>query len=161
MNELRDMGSNHSCGEDAIGLADVIGFFVAWWKLILGLGMAGAIAALIYSFTLPQKFQSHVLLVIADSPGSGVINGVADQSGFITKFRFTRNIESPGLLLARMKFPTTYPASVIDRCEFTSQAELLDALRDFPQIFRTVHLDFLFSTAVLSSQYSALTRCLR
>lgn len=128
MNELRDIGSNHSCGEDAIGLADVVEFLVAWWKLILGLGMAGALAALVYSYILPQQFQSRVLIVVAESPSRFLVKDLVGQTGAVGG---NRHIESPGLLLARMKFPTTYPAGVVDRCEFSSQAKLLDALRDF------------------------------
>lgn len=129
MNELRELDSSHSYGEDVIGLADVIRFFATWWKLILGAGMAGAVAAVSYSITLPQQFQSHVLLVVAERPE--VIIGDAGQGDYITRYRPSRDIESPELLLARMRIPTTYPSAVVASCQFSSQTDLLSALRDF------------------------------
>lgn len=129
MNEFHNMGSSHGSGEAVISLVDVIQFFATRWKLILGAGLAGAVAAVSYSIWLPQQFQSHVLLVVAERPE--VIIGDASQGNHITIYRPTRDIESPELLLARMRIPTTYPSAVVTGCQFSSQTDLLRALRNF------------------------------
>lgn len=129
MNEFHNMGSSHGSGEEVISLVDVIQFFARWWKLILGAGFAGAVAGVSYSISLPQQFQSHVLFVVAETPV--MLIGDVGQGGRAAIYRSKRDIESPELLLARMRIPTTYPSAVVSSCQFSSQVDLLGALRDF------------------------------
>lgn len=128
MSESRKVMAGAGDGEDAIDLMDVIDFFTKWWKLILAMGVAGATAAVVYSISLPPVFQAQALVIVAQRPE--VFINDADQNGFLAGYRPSRDIESPDILLERMRIPTTYPSEVVAECQFASHAELLSHLNN-------------------------------
>ncbi len=127
MNELREMVSGHGSVEDEIGLSDVISFFVEWWKLILGMGVARAIAGVIFTNYQPVIYQAKALVLMAEKPDLFI----EDKKGLMPLCeRSNKKIESPDILLERLAIPTTYPSELIGECQFASQAELLHHIKD-------------------------------
>lgn len=134
MNEFREVVSGHGSVEGEIKLADVIAFFAKWWKLILGTGAVGAIAAVIFTNSQSPLYQAKALVLVAEKP----YIFVEDKHG-LTPLSYSSSrkmesqeilLESPHILLERLTIPTTYPSEIISECQFSSQDELLLHIKD-------------------------------
>ncbi len=91
--------------KDEINLADILAFLLDAWKIILGLGLAGALAAVGMLAATPAQYEAEAMLEMAQALSVG-------PNGTVVK----ANIESPALLIERLKRPSSYTPEAIQGC---------------------------------------------
>ncbi len=98
--------------EDEISIKDIIDFLIEHWKTILGFGVAGLVAALMFAFLMPSQFEAKAQIKMAQI-------GVNNNNNNVNPLGV--NIEEPALLIARMKLPTSFDQATIERCGLSSE----------------------------------------
>jgi capsular polysaccharide biosynthesis protein len=91
--------------EDEISLKDIIDFFIESWKAIILTGLLGIVGATVYFWVTPNQYQATAQIQI----GQYSVNDSSTNPVVV-------NIESPNLLLARLKLPATYSTKEIQAC---------------------------------------------
>jgi capsular polysaccharide biosynthesis protein len=91
--------------EDEISLKDIIDFLIESWKTIILTGLFGIVGSTVYLWTVPNQYQATAQIQI----GQYSTNDNSTNPLVI-------NIESPNLLVARLKLPSTYLAKEIKAC---------------------------------------------
>lgn len=94
---------------EEIGFMDILDFIADHWKMILGTGIAGAALAGGYLVLSEPEYEASALVRMAQFRA-----GTAEDGGFI---------ESPALLIERLKIPTTYSPEALRACGLDGQAE--------------------------------------
>ncbi len=119
---MSDLQSNWSSNQpnsidDEISIKDIIDFLMEHWKTILGFGVAGLVAALMFAFLMPSQYEAKAQIKMAQI---GVNNNNVNPLGV--------NIEEPALLIARMKLPTSFDQATIERCGLVSEKDAAEVL---------------------------------
>lgn len=91
--------------DDEISLADILGFLQDSWATIVGVGVAGLMAAGGFLAVTPAKYEAAVLIEMAQIRGGGP-NGTT----------VLNVIEPAPLLIERLKNPSTYTPQAIQAC---------------------------------------------
>ena len=104
--------------EDEISIKDIIDFLIEHWKTILGFGVAGLIAALMFAFLMPSQYEAKAQIKMAQIGVNN--NNNVNPLGV--------NIEEPALLIARMKLPTSFDQATIERCGLNGEKDAAEVL---------------------------------
>jgi capsular polysaccharide biosynthesis protein len=102
----------NSNNEDEISLKDIVDFLVESWKAIILAGLLGLVGSIAYLWVTPNQYQATAQIQMAQISANS--NNNTNPLGV--------NIEDPNLLMARLKFPTTYSGQEIKVCGFESSA---------------------------------------
>ncbi len=102
--------------EDEISIKDIIDFLIEHLKTILGFGVAGLIAALMFAFLMPSQYEAKAQIKMAQIG----FNNSANPLGV--------NIEESVLLISRMKLPTSYDQTTIEHCGLTSEKDAAEVM---------------------------------
>jgi LPS O-antigen subunit length determinant protein (WzzB/FepE family) len=103
--------------EDEITLKDIVDFVVESWKAILATGIVGILGAVGYIFVTPNQYEATAQIQMAQISAS---NNKTNPLSI--------DIEDPNLLMARLKFPTSYSALEIKACGLESSTAASEAL---------------------------------
>ncbi len=104
--------------EDEISIKDIIDFLIEHLKTILGFGVAGLIAALMFAFLMPSQYEAKAQIKMAQIGVNN--NNNVNPLGV--------NIEEPALLIARMKLPTSFDQATIERCGLNGEKGAAEVL---------------------------------
>ena len=120
MSDLHSNWSNNQPNsiEDEISIKDIIDFLIEYWKTILGFGVAGLIAALMFAFLMPSQYEAKAQIKMAQIGVNN--NNNVNPLGV--------NIEEPALLIARMKLPTSFDQATIERCGLNGEKDAAEVL---------------------------------
>ncbi len=121
MSDLHSNWSNNQPNsiEDEISIKDIIDFLIEHWKTILGFGMAGLLAALMFTFLMPSQYEAKAQIKMAQI-------GVSNNNNNVNPLGV--NIEEPALLIARMKLPTSFDQATIERCGLNGEKDAAEVL---------------------------------
>jgi LPS O-antigen subunit length determinant protein (WzzB/FepE family) len=89
--------------EDEISLKDIIDFLVESWKAIVFTGLLGTAGAVAYLLVTPNQYQVTANFQVAKVVGS--------------------DVESPALLLEKLKIPTFYSQKTLSVCNVTEKID--------------------------------------
>jgi len=106
--------------DDEISIKDIIDFLMEHWKTILGFGVAGLVAALMFAFLMPSQYEAKAQIKMAQIGVNNNNNNNVNPLGV--------NIEEPALLIVRMKLPTSFDQATIDRCGLISEKNAAEVL---------------------------------
>ncbi len=120
---MSDLQSNWSGNqpnsiEEEISIKDIIDFLMEHWKTILGFGVVGLLVASMFAFLMPSQYEAKAQIKMAQIAVK--YNDNVNPVGV--------NIEEVALLIARMKLPTTFDLSTIERCGLTSEKDGAEVL---------------------------------
>lgn len=86
--------------EEEYGFAEVLGFFLLNWKVLFICGVAGALGSLLYFKFTPSQYEAAAIFELAKVDIDGQLGSV----------------ESPAILLERLKSPSAYTPESINSC---------------------------------------------
>ncbi len=94
--------------EDEISRKDIIDFLVESWKTIILTGFLGLVGSITYLWVTPSQYQATAQVQMAQISANK------------NNYPLGVNIEDINLLMARLKFPSTYSTQEIKACGFES-----------------------------------------
>ncbi len=92
-----------SIPEGEISLKDIVDFFIESWKTIVLTGLLGIIGSSAYLLVTPNQYEAVAHFQVAKVAGS--------------------DVESPALLLEKMKIPTFYTQKTFSACNSTEKID--------------------------------------
>ncbi len=111
------MSQNHQSSnpspiqDEEISLLDILLFLKRSWFIIAVFGAIGLAIAIIYLLIVPKQYQAIVQIQMAQI--SSAANNTNNNSNINP---LGINIEEPGLLIARMSFPTSFTPATTTAC---------------------------------------------
>jgi capsular polysaccharide biosynthesis protein len=93
--------------EGEVHFKDIVDFLLESWKLIAVFGVIGVFCSVIFLGITPNQYEAKAYVRMAE-----LVNYV-ESSGVGKNYR---NVEDPGLLIARLQMPTTYSIKEIKAC---------------------------------------------
>lgn len=110
MSELPNNQSNQSL-EDEISIKDIIDFLTESWKQIVAMGVIGILGALGFVFVVPSQYEATAQIKMAQIDNNNNNNNTNTNTNPLGV-----NLESPSLLVARLKLPSSYSEAQIKAC---------------------------------------------
>ncbi len=116
----------NSIQRDEISLKEIIDFLMDSWKSFFVGGLLGLLASCAYLIVSPNQYQATAQIQMAQINASNNNNNNSNSNSNSNPLGV--NIEEPGLLMARLKLPTTYSAEVIKACGFENTSSPAESL---------------------------------
>lgn len=103
--------------EDEISIRDIINFLVDSWKLIILTGFLGLIASIAYLALTPNQYLAAAQIKIPQ---------LIDKN---LNFSLSNYNDDSSVMIARLKFPSSYEAEDVKACGFDSSNTSFDAIQ--------------------------------
>lgn len=118
--------------EDEINLFDIFSVIKDKWKTILGVGFAGVIVSGGFLIVVPPQYEAYALVEMAQVRTTNTSNN-ADVPPSIS-------IETPAMLVERLKSPSTYTSEVIKTCGLVGQLDSPEGMAEMAKTALTKNL---------------------
>ncbi|MBI5330970.1 MAG: hypothetical protein HZB71_10195 [Betaproteobacteria bacterium] len=102
--------------EEESGLFDIFNFIADHWKIVIGIGIAGAALLGSYQSLIVPQYEANALVEMAQIRSSN------------SNTNPPVSVEPPGLLIQRLKIPTTYSPEAIKECGFGNQQNSAESM---------------------------------
>ena len=138
MNKEADLSTD----EQEISIIDIINFLKEAWKLIASTTLVGLVAGILFIVFIPRQYEARAQIQMAKLQDPSNAMGVG--------------VESPGLLMARLRSPSIYDDQQLQACDLIGQKNPREHLaKDVINIVQPKGLDILELRIEADSQEKA------